>query len=330
MIIGFLLIEGIQVSDVSICVAVYNVEKYLPQCIDSILNQSFRDIEVIMVDDGSTDSSGRICDEFACRDARIRVIHQSNGGLSAARNAGIFYSQSDYIAFVDGDDYIDSRFVEDIYKEIKQNDADIACAGYWSVFDSGEKIAKHFVSGRSVLTGSSQLKALICDDSISVTTWGKIYKKELFKNINFPEKRLHEDVFTTHLILARSRKCVVANKALYYYRKRDSSIVSQTFKKEHLDSVLGAKERANYIAFHYPEMLSSANAKVGWAASSVFRKMCKSNCWDVSIANYLHDVAKDTWISVFKNAHSSMLNKIFLILLAISSNVAKYVARLDK
>lgn len=310
--------------------AVYNVEKYIAQCIESIINQSFNNLEIILVNDGSTDASGEICESYAEYDSRIKVIHQKNGGLSAARNTGILNSQSDYITFIDGDDYIHRQYVEHLFRALQQECADIACAGYWTVSDSGKKQKEHYSSKRVILLGREQLRALLCDNLVSVTTWGKIYKKTLFEKIKFPQGKLHEDVFTTHLLLAKSNKCVVINEALYYYRQRNNSIVTQSFKLEHLDSVVGAKERADFIADYSPDLIQSANAKVAWAASSVFQKMCNSNTWDTNVVQYLHNIAKETWYPFCKDAHVKLSSKLFLTLLVVSPLLAKYVSSLNR
>ena len=179
---------------VSVIVPVYKVEPYLRRCVDSILNQSFQDFELILVDDGSPDSCGAICDEYAARDSRIHVIHQENKGLSGARNTGIDHANGEYLAFVDSDDKWSPYFLESLYKALKEHDADISQCRWEYMHGDEIKEAYNPNAKCECFTGREMLSNLyIQTGAYYVVAWNKLYKKELFEEIRYQEGRIHED-----------------------------------------------------------------------------------------------------------------------------------------
>ena len=208
---------------ISIIVPIYNVEKYLSQCLDSILAQTYKMLEIILVDDGSPDICGQICDDYASRDSRIRVIHKTNGGLSSARNAGLEIATGDYVGFVDSDDWI----AKDMYEYLLQNiicyNADIAECGYFEVFpDYSIRDRVHSVqryNDKDALAALLELK-------IGNYSWNKLYRRELFEDIRFPEGMNYEDVRTTYRLFQKSHSVISLSEAKYFYRQNKSGIVS--------------------------------------------------------------------------------------------------------
>ena len=232
---------------ISVIVPVYNVEKYLNRCVDSILNQTFADFELILVDDGSPDNSGKICDEYAKKDKRVVVIHKENGGLSDARNAGIDIARGGYVTFIDSDDWIDSEYLNVLYKNATDNEADISAVNLHKEYDDKRDRACSVVEGTYV--GAESMDYLYNPEMaiyINVAC-AKLYKISLFENIRYPVGRLHEDGFTTYKLYFRAKKVHFANDDLYYYYQRNDSIMNENFSIRRIDEYFVYRERADFF-----------------------------------------------------------------------------------
>ena len=250
---------------ISVVVPVYNVEKYLHRCVDSILSQTFVDFELILVDDGSTDKSGFICDEYAKKDGRIKTIHKENGGLSSARNAGIENSSGIYVCFVDSDDWVSNIYLEYLYSIIKKYDADIVSADY--VITNAEKVDFFSESKEKVIFGTENiLKFYLEQDKINgkndFPAWIKLYKKSLFDSVKFPVGKFYEDNITNFKILNESVKYVKSSRIIYAYFQRQKSITKSKLSRKHLDLIDSSKEMLEIVEKKY-----SANLKL--------KKLCK-------------------------------------------------------
>ncbi len=226
-------------SLVSVIVPVYNTEKYLQKCIDSIVNQSYRNIEVILIDDGSTDNSASICDKFAENDNRVIVFHKDNEGLSVARNFGIDRATGEYILFVDSDDYIDAMMIEKLHNKIVLDNADISICSFNYIDENGKILdlkAEDKVVLDRLFTSKEAYDGLCSDNKTSyIVSWNKLYKKKLFDTIRFPRWKQHEDLMVAHLIYEKCDRITTVNEPLYYYLQRDSSIMGQKFNIKFLD-----------------------------------------------------------------------------------------------
>lgn len=214
---------------ISIIVPIYNVEKYLPRCIDSILNQTYKNLEVILVDDGSIDGCPQICDEYAKKDQRIKVIHKQNGGLSDARNAGLDVANGAFWGFVDSDDYIHSEMYKRLWEELKANLADIAVCNLCRVYDEGRKEKEVSIDKTTIYSGHQAVSNILDKrlHVVSVVSCGKLYRRPLFTNIRFPKGKLHEDEFITYRLFYNSSRVVYLSGEYYYYYQRIDSIMSQ-------------------------------------------------------------------------------------------------------
>lgn len=219
---------------VSIVVPVYNVEKYLKKSIESILNQTYKNIEILLVDDGSTDSSGKICDSFSKVDPRIRVFHKANGGLSDARNFGIEQMKGQYVAFIDSDDYISKDYVWKLYSSIKNNDSEVSICSFSLVDEKGEKIKDELLdSGEICLTGQQILeKVLTADGYRYVVAWNKLYRSTLFEKFQFKKDMLYEDEFLNYPLFWECQKVSIVEEPLYLYVQREGSIVQSNMTLE--------------------------------------------------------------------------------------------------
>lgn len=235
---------------ISIIVPVYKVEKYLSKCVNSILNQTYKNIEIILVDDGSPDGCPEICKQYAEQYSQVRVIHQENQGLSAARNCGIDYAKGKYIAFVDSDDAIHERMYEILYHDLIKCKADIAVCKFKYISESEEFHCDTVIEDESisVYSGQEALGNIYKEDSIpTIVVWNKLYKKEMFNKNRFKVGKTHEDEFIIHRLLDGARKVVYTDTQLYYYLQRDTSITGGGFSLKRLDHVEAIKDRMDFF-----------------------------------------------------------------------------------
>lgn len=237
---------------VAVIIPVYNVEKYLPQCLDSVINQTLSDIEIICVNDGSTDNCGKILAEFAAKDKRIKIITQKNSGLSAARNAGLKIATANYISFIDSDDFVHPQFLEILYNAIQTNNSDIAGCNFAKIFDDKEILKIENTSSKIYTPALNVL--LDQRNFIHFNVWNKLYRRETVQNISFVEGIYYEDWVFNTCVFAAIKSFAWINLPLYGYRISDNSIMRSkyTLKKLH-DYITGINEVYDFINKNYPE-----------------------------------------------------------------------------
>lgn len=232
---------------ISVIVPVYNVEQYLDKCINSILNQTYKNIEVILVDDGSPDNCGKVCDEYSKMDSRIKVIHKENGGLSDARNVGIDNANGKYICFVDSDDYIENRYIELLYRAIKENNVDIAQCGINKISNDEIFIENIGYKKNEVKSSKKMLEDLYTTNWENILVWNKMYLKQIFEDVRFPKGKIHEDEFTTHKVLYKVEKISIVDSYLYNYRQNEDSITGKKFNLKRLDILEAIESRLDFF-----------------------------------------------------------------------------------
>ena len=216
---------------VSIVVPIYGVEKYLDKCVRSLINQTYHQLEIILVDDGSPDGCGRMCDAFAKEDGRIRVVHKANGGLSDARNTGAKQAFGKYLIFVDSDDYIDSDMYSVLLENLLGAEADLSACGRIFTYD-GKEIPEYSENNPVTLSGREAVENLFLSNSIvNNAAWDKLYKRELFEDIKFPVGRLFEDAAIMYKIFEKCNKIVSTKKQMYHYVQRSGSISNCKYNK---------------------------------------------------------------------------------------------------
>ena len=257
---------------ISIVVPIYNVEKYLKECIESILIQTYKNLEIILVDDGATDSSGSICDEYKQKDNRIKVIHKKNGGLSDARNAGIEVATGEYISFIDSDDYIANDMYELLYKDIKNEKADISCCSCFLVYKNRIDYGK--ADYYEVMNSQRAIELLCTMGYMGVSAYAKLYKTELFQNIRYPKGKISEDIYTTYKLFDKANKIIYNSIPKYYYRQRKGSITNN--KIINVNALEAAKEQMEFIERKYPEILNAAIKNYIFVAIGVYDNVVKS------------------------------------------------------
>jgi len=245
-------------SQISIIVPVYKTEKYLSRCIDSVLNQTFTDFDLILIDDGSPDKSGEICDEYAKRDQRIVVLHQENKGAASARNNGIEYAlnfcNSRWISFIDSDDWVFSDYLEIMLNAAQESECLIAVCGYRKTDDTKIAIDNVHYKKRMV-----QAEEFIFENDIwPVVPWGKLYDKDLWSIIRYPEGKICEDEYVTYKVMLESKQIIIIDKPLYMYFQNQQSVMNSRWSTKRLDGVDAHCERFVYLSKYYPAVADRA------------------------------------------------------------------------
>lgn len=239
---------------ISVIVPVYNVEPYLDRCVNSLVSQTYKNLEIILVDDGSTDASPKMCDNWAEKDKRIRVIHKNNGGLSDARNIGIDASKGEYIAFVDSDDWIDLNYYETLYKQLIQSNAQIAASGVILSYDDYED-SERYSQKAGIYTSEEALQTIQNDAGFLAVACNKLYEKKLFQKLRYPHGVIHEDEFVTYRVMAYAKRMVLCPEVRYHYRQRDGSIMTKKKCEKEMSMLDAAIGRVEFFAQHYPNLL---------------------------------------------------------------------------
>lgn len=258
-------------QEISVIVPVYNVEKYLNRCIKSIVNQTYRDLEIIIVNDGSTDHCGEICDKWREKDKRIKVIHKENGGLSDARNTGMKVATGNYIAFVDSDDWIEPLMYETLMKVLIANKSDIVSCGFRKV--QKEEPRKESSEHQLIqYDAESALEAMITEKGMHQVVWNKLYKRELVEEILFEKGKYNEDEFWSYQVIGRVKKVTAIKNIYYNYFQRDNSIINETYSLKRLDGLEGKENRQKYIDKYYPGL--SGIARLNLFYSYLYAYQC--------------------------------------------------------
>ena len=284
---------------ISIIVPVYNVEAYLERCVESILKQTYTNLEILLVNDGSTDKSGELCDKLALRDHRIRVIHKENGGLSDARNRGIDEASSNLIGFIDSDDYIDEDMYETLYRQMVASKADLSMCGHYDVY---HQIPKKQVAKIKTweLMPEEAIKMVMEAKILSVTAVNKLYKKALFEQLRFRIGKIAEDAFIMVDLIHQCSKIVATNEKKYYYVHRENSITTQKFSLKFLNVIEAYEQNAKIISENYPDLYDVAIMRLNWAYFYVLDRLLVDN-------DFKDKVLEDRLISYLKKNKKSIL-----------------------
>lgn len=261
---------------ISVIVPVYNVENYLPDCITSIKNQTYKNIEVLLIDDGSTDSSGMICEKATQDDKRFKIFHKENGGISDARNYGINKANGSWITFIDSDDYISKDYIEYLLNLVLKNNSKISAAAHTITFESGKKIYKGFGNtSEKNLSQKEALSHILLDDGLDLSSWSKLYSIDLFKEIRFPKGLLFEDTATTYKLLFLCDNIICGGKSIYNYRIRANSITTQGSFPKKVQLINNTKIMCNDILSKYPDLSEAAERRLIWAYFSTLNQLLK-------------------------------------------------------
>ena len=310
---------------ISVIVPVYNVEQYLERCVDSIINQTYKNLEIILVNDGSTDNSGQLCDELAKKDDRIRVIHKKNGGLSDARNVGIDEAEAELVGFIDSDDYIDEDMYEVLINNLKAANADLSMCGHYDVYNN---VPESQVSDKKTWELSTQeaIKMVMEAKILSVTAVNKLYKKSLFSELKFEIGKIAEDAFIMIKLLDKCNKIVATNEKKYYYVHRENSITTQKFSLKFLNVIEAYEQNKEIILEKYPELKEVAQMRMNWAYFYVLDRLLLDKEYnDKKLENKLISYLKDHSKSILRDSLFTKGRKIGFVALLLNRNLYRKI-----
>ena len=310
---------------ISVIVPVYNVEKYLDKCVSSVMAQTFKDIEILLIDDGSKDASGRMCDDYALTDSRIRVIHKENGGLSDARNRGITEARGRYLSFIDGDDYIEPDMLETLYNNLVREDADASMCGIYSEY--ADRQTRFWPNDEYlVLTGNQPVKAVLEGRQGSINAVNKLYKRELFSEIRFPLGKLCEDAFIMVKLMAQVNKAVVDTRPKYHYVHRGDSITTSAYKKKDMHLIEAYIQNREFIYANMLELKVQIDFRYFWAHYTVLDKMLNTSGFkrDEDF-KYIVRTLRRNYFAILRNPITGRGRKIALTGLMLGSWLYKLI-----
>lgn len=306
---------------VSIVVPVYNVEVYLSKCVKSILGQTLNEIEVILVDDGSTDESGIICDSFL-EDSRVRVIHKENGGLSDARNVGVAAASSEYIGFVDSDDYIEKDMYELLYNNMTNYNADISFCGIYDVYATGIKPAYVKTEGAFTTDKKTSIELVLQGQLASVSAVNKLYKKQILLKHPFPKGKTSEDAHFILPYLTDVNIAVFDMTPKYYYVHRKGTITTSPFTKADLSIVEAYKNNKSIIEKMYPDLVELADFRYYWSLFYVIDKMFRTNTFgDEKEFDIITHIIKSEYWDIIRNQYVGIARKVAVTGLMINKRL---------
>ena len=278
---------------ISLVVPVYNVEKYLDKCMDSVLAQTYDNFEVILVDDGSTDNSGKMCDEYAERDSRVTVYHKPNGGLSDARNFGVEHCNADLVSFVDSDDYITCDYLQYLYSLRTEYNGEIVYAQKRLVTEKTD-VKKILESEKKVVVKKLTIGDALCDICLNAASaCARLYNKDILLKHPFPVGKLYEDLATTYKLVAECRSIVCSTKIIYFYLSRSGSIRYSKMDENQFHIFASAEEVYGFVKKYYPEVVPAAEVKIAAAAvqllttTSIFKEEKNSKNYFYRIQKYV-------------------------------------------
>lgn len=298
---------------ISVIVPIYNMEKYLNKCVDSILNQTYSNMEILLIDDGSTDLSPKICDEYMKTDSRIKVFHKKNGGLSDAKNFGIKKASGKYVAFVDSDDWIENNMYENMYYKLKDTKSNIVVCGRYIEYENGEK--KEWYNKNEIIINKEQsLIYLNSFYNFDMSSCDKLYEKSLFDNIEFPYGKKCEDAYTTYLLFNKADRVTYIPKCFYHYFQRGGSISRN--EKINMDYIYAAEEQLEFFTTKYPHLRYIAETNYAFSVKSIFQVSVERKLQLTDEFNLKKKEVKKYYKSILNNKYITMKKKLTYILFA--------------
>lgn len=305
-------------AKVSVVVPIYKVEKYIDRCINSIVKQTYTNLEIILVNDGSPDNCGAIIDQFALEDNRVIAIHKENGGLSDARNYGVRYVTGEFTLFVDSDDWLASQMIETLVGNSIKYKADIVQSAFYYAYENYLLVDNRYyeIDSQPILLDNKKLMLeLVVNERVKNFAWGKLYKTDLIKDIPFEKGVLFEDVYWAHKVMHKVSSYLILNQPLFYYYQRKDSIIA-TYTSKNLDVISGLKLRHEFIKENYQEYTDASlivilqTCLVNYNLLLISRNIDKKGIYKKSIQNYIKLNYQD-----FKAAIKNDNNLLFQLVL---------------
>lgn len=315
---------------VSVIVPVYKVEAYLDRCVESILRQTFSDMQVLLVDDGSPDACGSMCDSYAAKDSRVQVIHKANGGLSDARNAGFEASTGEYVLFIDSDDYIEPTMVEVLYRLVQTHNADIACCGIANCYETG-RFPQYALDEEFTCSGKEALREVLIGARIPGGIVDKLIRRDVMGSHRFLKGKTYEDAFFTPGLLLNAQTVAVTTQSLYNYWHRSGSITTQRFNPRAMDVIDAYLYTLDIVRERCPEMMPAAQFRVHWAHFVVLDRMLEEHNYHKlpqypAVRSYL----KKTWWAIVKDPYFQKSRKIAAVALKINIRLYALLSRMHQ
>lgn len=314
---------------VSVIIPVYKVEKYIFECLDSVINQTYTNLEIILVDDGSPDRCGEICDEYAKKDSRISVIHKENGGLSDARNKGLDVAKGKYIAFIDSDDFVSPVFIETMMKVVEKFNVEFVAIKEERFFWDGDSVDDldnvPVIDSIEVLDSKAALERMLYRN-VAITTQLKLCSKEIWNNIRFPKGYLYEDVATTYKLFMYTSKVAIIGRPLYAYRKRDDSILRKRFNSDKMICLKIAEEAVDNVKRYDPTLENAALAMVYSQVYSVFLQVPDNDKTNQKLL-WMWIKKNNKQILLDKNPNARKKNKYAAVVSYLGMNTAHKIGK---
>ena len=314
---------------ITVVIPVYNVETYLERCLDSVLKQSYQNLEIILVDDGSTDTSGDICRIYAGRDKRIRVIYKQNGGLSDARNTGIEQANGKYITFIDSDDSVSDDYVEYLYSLITKYRVNIAVAAH-KVLANDKPIEDLGLGHKSKkLSAKNALRDMCIDNGLTVSAWAKMYATSLFAQVRYPKGLIYEDIGTTYKLVLQCKYIAYGPKSIYNYYKQAGTITTESFSPKKLSYISLADMMCDEIIERYPDLRPYTLNKRVEARFSILRQIYSDRA-ERKYEDFVDEITtyfRQNKQAICQNTHIKRKYRLSLALLGFSKNLFKYLCR---
>lgn len=311
---------------VSIVIPVYKVELYLEKCIESVINQTYKNLEILLVNDGSPDNCPKICDEYAQKDNRIKVIHKENGGLSDARNAGIDVATGKYITFIDSDDYISNDYVEYMYNLIKEYNTRMStCETQIVHIEGDEKEAEYIQENIEILTARDLFYKILFAKKSDVSAYSKMYETALFSDVRYPKGVVYEDTATTYKLVEKCEKIATGAKKCYFYCARPNSISKMKgFNKNEQDYIKNTDEMLKYLQNKYPDLEQAINRFDLYANFRILRLLLFTKPRNKKMEKEIFRKIKNKRMKVLKYKDTPKRDKIAIVLSFFGLSIFKF------
>jgi len=305
---------------ISIIVPVYNVEKYLPRCVKSLINQTYENIEIILINDGSPDNCPQICENYARNFKNIKLIHQENLGLSAARNAGIDIANGEFLTFVDSDDYIHKNFLEILKNHIDENSVLLSMSSYLKVNDLTSYLGEINTKNTQLkVYNDAQAMEMLINDQSTCTAWGKLYQKDLFKDIRYPLNKLMEDMFVIPELFKNAKLIAIDNQPLYFYNQEGVSITRSDFSYRKMDLIEATKLWKNQTELNYPFLVEKATMHYYATILNILQPLSNMNDkFGILKYQFYRKEVLTNYKQIIKSKYTTRNNKIKILLLKLN------------
>lgn len=309
---------------ISVVIPVYNVQEYLNRCVDSILNQTIGNYEVILVDDGSSDGCPEICDVYAEANGNVISLHKENGGLSDARNFGVQHASANYIVFVDSDDYVDPEYLESLWKLHLKYGADIVVQGVKREQENGDLLNDIRSSFEGPVNAQKAIELMCYGRNVAIFAYAKLYAKKYLLNTPYPVGKLHEDIFTTYRLFDQCETIAIGAESEYHYLVRKGSILNSKFSLRHMDSLEGAYEIIEFVKKQYPKIESAAYVRLAIESNALLHRAIQSEQYPM-VRNKVLCGLSGKWGSLMRSKELPRMIKLQLIVCRLSAGVYKKV-----